>query len=38
MSIQDIMKMAILIGMAVCWVAMQYCHNDQDFQKRKKKQ
>lgn len=38
MSIQDIMKMAILIGMAFCWVAMQFYHADDSFHNRKKKQ
>jgi hypothetical protein len=38
MSIQDSMKLGILIILGICWVAMQYCHNDHDFQKRKKKQ
>lgn len=38
MSIQDLMKMSILLVMGICWVAMQYYRNDDDFEKRKRKQ
>jgi len=38
MSIQDMMKMGILICMALCWVAMQFYHEDNNFQNRRKKQ
>lgn len=38
MSIQDSMKLGILLILGICWVAMQFYHMDDDFQNRRSKQ